>query len=122
MARVARLRKQRKFLLAREKEMARRGLRHLEELDRLEEQERVESELIVRESLPDQGAPPTLPAGMSFDPDTFSGFGPETLFWSGSGFDGGTGVAEASSSVSVPPVSHVSSNSVCPFYRTLYCG
>ena len=42
MARLARLRKQRKFLLARKREITRRGLCYLEELDTLEEKEELE--------------------------------------------------------------------------------
>ena len=42
MARLARLRKQRKFLLARKREITRRGLRYLKELDALEEKEELE--------------------------------------------------------------------------------
>ena len=46
MARLARLRKQRKFLLAREKEITRRGLRYLKDLDALEEKEELKRERV----------------------------------------------------------------------------
>ena len=50
MARLARLRKQRKFLLAREKEITRRGLRYLKDLDALEEKEELERERVKQKS------------------------------------------------------------------------
>jgi hypothetical protein len=43
-ARLARLRKQRKFLKSRARDMLRRGLKSLDELDKAEERERLEAE------------------------------------------------------------------------------
>ena len=91
-ARVLRLRKQKKLLIRKEQEMARRGLKYLNELDEAERREkeeegRREQELAAATSLP------VAPEGDVLD---FSGvaFGPDpTLspsFWEELGIGGGT--------------------------------
>ncbi len=55
MAKILRLRKQQRLLDSREQEMARRGLRFFDELDAVEEKERLENE--NAEKLSEQIAP-----------------------------------------------------------------
>ncbi|RAL67223.1 hypothetical protein DID88_007998 [Monilinia fructigena] len=56
MAKILRLRKQKSFLLKRESEMLRRGLRALDELVEAEEKERLEKEKIEKERVEEETA------------------------------------------------------------------
>ncbi|APA14509.1 hypothetical protein SS1G_06438 [Sclerotinia sclerotiorum 1980 UF-70] len=76
MAKILRLRKQKRLLLERESDMLRRGLRTLDELVEVEEKERLENERMERErEQADTG--PLVPAAASsnvldnFDPSSF---------------------------------------------------
>ena len=92
MAKVVRLRKQKKFLRERRKKMADRGLKYLDELDALEEKERLEKERVEREKEM-TSAPVAGPSGDSFAFD--SSLDPSILvsmespsFWVNSGISG----------------------------------
>lgn len=88
MAKILRLRKQRKLLIRREAEMAKRGLKFLDELDAAEERERQEAE--KRPLLP---SPPSGAAAPGTGPDPFSTFDPAAFspsYWLVQGGDGGT--------------------------------
>jgi len=71
MAKILRLRKQKRFLLKRESEMLRRGLRTLDELVEAEEKERLEKEKIEKERVEEEtanvDAAPTPIDSSSFD-------------------------------------------------------
>ncbi len=92
MAKILRLRKQKRFLEQRELEMSRRGLRYLEELDAAEEQERLNKE--TAEKLSEQTAPEpsssAFPTSDSFFPASGSTpFDPSVLdptLWADLGF------------------------------------
>jgi hypothetical protein len=77
MAKILRLRKQRRFLMDREKEMSRRGLKFLDELDAAEEKERAEAEQAANADHP---YPEEIPSDPLFLHDSF---------WDGLGLDGG---------------------------------
>jgi hypothetical protein len=109
LAKLLRLRKQRKFLRTRGKEMLRRGLQTLDELDMVEEQERQEAdrkEKALEEELREQQARASSSSdfigvldGPSFDPTFFSEpvFGVDqpllSSFWESLGFSGETSQA-----------------------------
>ena len=65
MAKILRLRKQQAFLRKREKEMIRRDVRTLEELDALEEKERLEKERVDKKKA--DASVVLAPSGSSFD-------------------------------------------------------
>ena len=97
MARLARLRKQRKFLLARKREITRRSLRYLKDLDDLEEKEElemVERERAEKES-PEKtlGEAPPNPSLALDDPAlaaALADFDPSNPFWATLDFGGGS--------------------------------
>lgn len=94
MAKILRLRKQKKFLVRREAEMSRRGLKFLDELDAAEEKERVEKEAL--EAAASSAAPADASAATvdpPFDPvlaAALAAYDPSDPYWATLGFDGGT--------------------------------
>jgi hypothetical protein len=79
MARVARLRKQRTFLRERKKEMLRRGLSFLDELDAAEEKERLEKEKAERR-VPDVPHDPSM-VDPEVDPALLAAFADGSFLW-----------------------------------------
>jgi len=79
MARLSRLQKQKKFLRSRAKDMLRRGLKTLDELDAAEEKERLEKEEMERYAAIAAGQPES-------SADFFQSFDPSDPAWGGLGF------------------------------------
>lgn len=96
MAKILRLRKQRKLLLRREAEMAKRGLQFLDELDAVEEKERKEKEEAEQRAAVASNSPADPSGDLLDDPLAFSGvaFGGDLplspSFWESLDYVGGT--------------------------------
>ncbi|CAG8982863.1 hypothetical protein HYALB_00014094 [Hymenoscyphus albidus] len=100
MAKILRLRQQKRLLLEREKKMIAAGLNSLDELDaaeelekkekeKEEEKERIEEEAARLAALPTPfGSDPALDLGL--DPASFEAFPPGSEMWATLGYDGGT--------------------------------
>jgi hypothetical protein len=67
-ARLTRLRKQRKFLKSRARDMLRQGLKSLDELDKAEERERLEAEAQAQLAVAIQNPTSDLFDDLSLDP------------------------------------------------------
>ena len=91
MAKILRLRKQKKFLVRREAEMAKRGLKFLDELDAAEERERLEKE---RQEAVQQAVDTSVAANEGpLDSDLAAAlvaYDPSDPFWASLDFGGGT--------------------------------
>jgi len=90
MSKILRLRKQQRLLCQRRDEMAKRGLKFLDELDAAEEKERKEKELAQAAQTTDTSVPTVEPI---LDPDLAAALGaydPSDPFWVTLDFDGET--------------------------------
>lgn len=81
LSKLLRLEKQRDFLRDRRKQMADRGLKYLDELDALEEKERLEKERVEKEKEQSGFAPVEASSSVldNFDPSSF--LSPSDPFW-----------------------------------------
>ncbi|APA07047.1 hypothetical protein SS1G_04260 [Sclerotinia sclerotiorum 1980 UF-70] len=90
MSKLLRLRKQRKFIKERRKRMADRGLKYLDELDALEEREKLENERVEREK-EQAGTGSSMPVAVNsnvldnFDPSSFLSLSEPFSFQNSSG-------------------------------------
>ncbi|CAG8971105.1 hypothetical protein HYALB_00014081 [Hymenoscyphus albidus] len=99
MAKILRLRKQKKFLQRRRNDMMARGFKSLQELDEAEEKEREKEKEMEKKEMEEEAArPASLPTSsgsdsaldLGLDPTFFEAFPPDHEMWATLGFGGGT--------------------------------